>query len=76
MSAVVFVTRERCSLCHLALPLVRRECDRAGHDLAVVDVDAAGWEGVYGDRVPVVLRDGVEVLSGLFERRDVRRALR
>lgn len=75
MSAVTFVTRGRCSLCHLALPLVRRQCDRAGHDLEVVDVDAAGWAGLYGDRVPVVLRDGVEVLAGLFDRGEVRRAL-
>jgi len=41
-----------------------------------IDVDEAGLDGRFGDRVPVVLRDGVEVLSGRFGRSQVRRALR
>ena len=41
-----------------------------------IDVDEAGLEGRFGDRVPVVLRDGVEVLSGRLGRSQVRRALR
>jgi hypothetical protein len=42
----------------------------------VVDVDESGMADDYGDRVPVVLFDGIEVLSGRFTTRDVRRTLK
>lgn len=76
MSTVRFVTRRNCHLCDDALPLVRRRVRRLRWELEVVDVDDAGLVGMYGDRVPVVLIDGVEVLAGLFGRREVRAALK
>jgi len=49
---------------------------RRGHTLKTIDVDDAGFADRFGDRVPVVLRDGVEVLAGRFGPAEVRRALR
>lgn len=77
MSEVLFLTRDGCHLCHRALPWVEESVARRGHHLSIGDVDADPALGDrFGDRVPVVLRDGVEVLWGRFGRRDVRRALR
>ena len=76
MSAVQFLTRSGCLLCSESLPVVAAGAARRRHVFEVVDVDQAGWQERYGERVPVVLRDGVEVLSGRFDARDVRRALR
>ena len=75
MSTVVFVTRSGCTLCADARPMVEAEAARRGHAFAVEDVDDRGWQERFGDRVPVVLRDDVEVLAGRFGRRRVRRAL-
>jgi hypothetical protein len=44
--------------------------------VSVVDVDESDLADEYGDRVPVVLLDRVEVLSGRFTVRDVRRAVK
>jgi hypothetical protein len=49
---------------------------RRGHTLETIDVDDAGLADRFGDRVPVVLRDGVEVLAGRFGPAEVRRVLR
>ena len=76
MSEVVFLTRRSCALCATALPWVERVAARRGHILEIRDVDDSGLADRFGDRVPVVLRDGEEVLAGLFGRRAVRRALR
>jgi len=77
MSDLLFLTRDHCPLCHLALPWVEARARRRGHTLAVVDVDSdPGLQARFGDRVPVVLRDGEEVLAGRFTEREVRRRLR
>jgi hypothetical protein len=73
---VRFITRERCTLCAEALPGVADRTRRQGWEIEIVDVDQAGLDFDFGDRVPVVLLDGVEVLSGRFGDRDVKRALR
>ena len=76
MSDLLFLTRATCSLCAEALPLVSVMARRRGHTVESIDVDVAGLADRFGDRVPVVLRDGIEVLAGRFDRREVRRALR
>ncbi|MBI5157065.1 MAG: glutaredoxin family protein [Acidimicrobiia bacterium] len=76
MSDLLFLTRATCSLCHEALPWVTAVAQRRDHTVESIDVDAAGLADRFGDRVPVVLRDGIEVLAGRFDRREVRRALR
>lgn len=77
MTDIVFLTRDRCLLCHEALPWVEARARRRGHALTVVDVDTdPGLRERFGERVPVVLRDGEVVLAGRFTKREVRRALR
>ncbi len=76
MRSVRFITRRHCRICAEALPLVADRAERKGWEFEVVDVDDSGLTGEYGDRVPVVLLDGLEMLSGRFGRRQVRRALR
>lgn len=73
---VGFVTREGCKLCEQALPIVMGRARRKGWPVEIVDVDEAGLAEEYGDRVPVVLLNGSEVLAGRFDDRDVRTALR
>jgi hypothetical protein len=72
---VIFLTRKGCSLCDEALPIVEREAARAGRGVEVVDVDTSPWQEPYGQRVPVVIVDGVVVLAGRFGEREVRKAL-
>ena len=74
--SVRFITRRNCHICTEAQPLVADRADRKGWVFEVVDVDDSGLAGQYGNRVPVVLLDGHEVLSGRFGRREVRRTLR
>lgn len=76
MKTVRFLTRVECHLCEEALPLVARRVRRLGWELEVVDVDEAGLDAEYGERVPVVVVDGTVRLEGLFGRSEVRRALR
>jgi hypothetical protein len=76
MSELTFLTRDRCMLCVDALPLVEKRARRRRHALLVIDVDSdPALRERYGDRVPVVLRDGAEVLAGAFTPREIRRAL-
>jgi hypothetical protein len=56
--------------------MVVAAAQRRGHTIEIIDVDAAELAGRFGDRVPVVLRDGIEVLAGRFDAAAVRRALR
>ncbi len=73
----MLVTREGCSLCAKAEPMVARLCAEAGVPLEVRDVDAdpadrARWT----DKVPVVLLDGVEHAYWDVDEDVLRRALR
>lgn len=74
--SVRFLTRAGCRLCDAAMPLVARRASRKGWSLEVIDVDRSGAADEFGDRVPVVMLDGIEVLSGRFGSREVRRKLR
>jgi glutaredoxin len=56
---LTFVTRDGCSLCAQALPVVERLAADAGVALEVRDVDAAPADRArWSDHVPVVLLDG------------------
>ena len=76
MADLLFLTRRSCMLCTAAYPLVEAAAQRGSHTLEAIDVDDSGLADRFGDRVPVVLRDGIEVLAGRFEAAEVRRALR
>ncbi len=78
MAHVVTVyTRADCSLCDTAVRQVRQICAEAGAQWTAVDVDADPEDRAdYGDRVPVVLVDGVEHGYFRVEEDRLRRALR
>ena len=76
MRSVRFITRRSCTICAAALSLVSDRVDRKGWDFEIVDADDSGLAAEFGDRVPVVLLNGREVLAGRFGRREIRRALR
>ena len=77
VSEVVLVTREGCHLCAEAAPVVAREAARAGAAYVERDVDASAQDrAAYGDKVPVVLLDGVEHAYWQVDARALRAALR
>jgi hypothetical protein len=76
MSDLLFLTRQGCMLCTEAYPVVAAAARRRRHTVETIDVDATDLADRFGDRVPVVLRDGIEVLAGRFDHAAVRRALR
>jgi len=74
---LTFVTREGCSLCAEALPVVQRLAAAAGVPVEVRDVDAdpadrARWT----DHVPVVLLDGEQHSLWFVDEPALSRALR
>lgn len=77
VSLVTFATREGCSMCAEALPVVQRVAASAGVPVEVVDVDAdAGLREQWSDHVPVVLLDGVEHSRWWVDEAKLTRALR
>lgn len=73
---VVLYTREGCRLCAHARDALRRLSRDVAFELRVEDVDAdALLAERYGDSVPVVAVDGVEVSTGRIDVGAVRRAL-
>ena len=76
-SAVTLVTREGCTMCAQAEPLVARAAADAGVPLEVRDVDADPADRArWSDKVPVVLLDGVEHAYWDVDERVLRTALR
>jgi glutaredoxin len=58
---VTLMSRKDCHACAAAEADVRRICGELGVGWTVEDVDSdPEWRGEYGDRVPVILIDGVE----------------
>lgn len=77
VTTVVLVTRTGCHLCAEAAPVVAREAARAGASYAERDVDASPDDlRAYGEKVPVVLLDGVEHAYWQVDARALRAALR
>jgi glutaredoxin len=77
VAEVVLVTRAGCHLCEQAAPVVAAEAARAGAAYVERDVDASPQDrAAYGERVPVVLLDGVEHAYWQVDARALRAALR
>jgi glutaredoxin len=77
MSRVTVYTRVDCHLCEVAVTQVAAIAAQTGADWSVVDVDADPEDRAeYGDRVPVILVDGVEHGSIRVEPDRLRNALR
>lgn len=78
---VVLLTRLGCSACATAFAALARLCPELGVRWVSVDVDAAAADGdrelraEYGDRLPVVLLDGVEHSYGEVDRSRLRNDL-
>ncbi|MDD7965929.1 glutaredoxin family protein [Actinomycetospora sp. DW7H6] len=76
---MLVLVRADCRTCDRMEGVVREICGRVGEEHAVVDVDGPGadpeWRAEYGDRIPVVLVDGVEIASWRLEPDDLVRAL-
>jgi glutaredoxin len=77
VAEVVLLTRQGCHLCAQAAPVVAREAARAGATYTERDVDASPDDlAAYGEKVPVVLLDGVEHAYWQVDARALRSALR
>ena len=76
MSRVTVYTRVDCHLCDEAVAQVRVIAEEAGAQWSTVDVDADPDDRAdYGDRVPVILVNGVEHGYFRVEPDRLRRAL-
>ena len=73
---LTFVTREGCSLCAEALPVVQRLAAAAGVPVQVRDVDADPADAHWSDHVPVVLLDGEQHSIWFVDEPALGRALR
>jgi hypothetical protein len=60
---ITFITREGCSICDDAEPIVRAQASRFGLEVDVVDVDHGGLADRYGEMVPVVLGPDGDVIA-------------
>ena len=76
MGRVTFVTRQGCSMCAEAQPVVERVAAAAGIPYEVLDVDADPALAEHSDHVPVVLLDGVVHSRWWVEEKALRAALR
>ena len=73
---VTLVTRQGCSLCQEAEPVVARLAAEAGVPLEVRDVDGEPGLAAWSDHVPVVLVDGAEHSRWWVDEKALRSALR
>ena len=70
------MTREGCSLCAEALPVVQRLAAQAGVPLEVRDVDADPQDRAqWSDHVPVVLLDGEQHSMWFVDEQELAAAL-
>ena len=77
MRHVTVYTRVACHLCEVAVQEVQSIAAESGATWSAVDVDANPDDRAeYGDRVPVILVDGVEHGYYRVEPERLRRALR
>ncbi|MCW2632799.1 MAG: putative redoxin [Pseudonocardia sp.] len=73
---VTVMTRQSCPPCHTMQAEVQRICAELGERWTAVDVDTdAGLRTAYGDRVPVLLVDGVELASWTLDEPRLRAAI-
>lgn len=76
VALLTLVTREGCTLCDEARPVVERLAAAVGVAVEVLDVDADPALQVWSDHVPVVLLDGVEHARWWVDEELLRKALR
>ena len=77
MIDVTILSRHDCHLCDVVLRIAQQVRTEVPFTLTRMNVDeTADLAARYGDRVPVVLIDQVEVLSGRMTEGDFRRAVK
>jgi len=76
MIEVTILSRHDCHLCDVVLRVAQQVQTETPFTLTRMDIDDnADLAARYGDRVPVVLIDQVEVLAGKMTEGDFRRAI-
>lgn len=74
---ITLLARSDCHLCDAAVEVIRRVAAELGTGWEPVDVDGdPRLRAEYGDRVPVVLIDGIEHASFSVQEQQLRAALR
>jgi hypothetical protein len=77
MIEVTILSRHDCHLCDVVLRMAQQVRTEVPFTLTRMNIDEnADLAARYGDRVPVVLIDQVEVLSGKMTEGDFRRAVK
>lgn len=77
MIEVTILSRSNCHLCDVVLRIAQQVQTEIPFMLTRMNIDEqADLAARYGDRVPVVLIDQVEVLSGKMTEGDFRRAVK
>ncbi len=73
---ITVLSRQDCHLCEVVHRMAQRLQQEMAFELAKVDIDTdSRLADRYGNRIPVVLIDQVESLSGKMTERDLRRAI-
>jgi glutaredoxin len=73
---LILYSRPGCHLCERAQAMLTPLCRELGVALAVSNVeDDPRLEAAYGERIPVLVQDGVELLVWPFDRAQARFAL-
>ena len=73
---VTVLSKQDCHLCRIVYRMAQRLQQDMAFDLSKVDIDTDPHLATrYGNRLPVVLIDQVESLSGKMTERDLRRAI-
>lgn len=76
MINVTILSRNDCHLCDVVLRIAQQVQSEVPFTLTRINIDeTADLAARYGDRVPVVLIDQVEVLSGKMTEGDFRKAI-
>ncbi len=74
---VTIMSRQDCHLCHVAARVASQVQEDLAFELRIVEIDQEDdLRQRYGDRIPVVLLDEREILSGKFTGGELRKAMK
>ena len=74
---LTIMSRRECHLCHVVARVAAQVQEDLAFHLTIVDIDTdEQLRRQYGDRIPVVLLDDRELLSGKVTAGDLRKAIR
>lgn len=74
---LTIISRRECHLCHVVARVAAQVQEDLAFHLTIVDIDTdEQLRRQYGDRIPVVLLDDRELLSGKVTAGDLRKAIK